>query len=91
MAHSKAEAKNAKFYISKEDWNKVIAYAESSYHQMKAEIGGQMVVVEDDHRRHAGVRVLHDARRRDRRGRYERSPGRYRRPRVAAARAGTLR
>ena len=48
MAHSKAEAKNAKFYITKEDWNKVIAYAESSYHQMKAEIGGQMVVVEDE-------------------------------------------
>lgn len=42
------EKKDAKFYISKEDWNKVIAYAESSYHQMKAEIGGQMVVVEDE-------------------------------------------
>ena len=42
------EKKNAKFYISKEDWNKVIAYADSSYHQFKAEIGGQMVVVEDE-------------------------------------------
>jgi len=42
------EKKDAKFYISRDDWNKVIAYAESSYHQMKAEIGGQMVVVEDE-------------------------------------------
>ena len=41
------EKKDTKFYISRDDWNKVIAYAESSYHQMKAEIGGQMVVVED--------------------------------------------
>lgn len=47
MAHSKQESKNAKFFISKEDWKKVIAYAESSYHQFKAEIGGQLVVIED--------------------------------------------
>ena len=40
--------KDAKFWISKDDWNKVIAYADSSYHQFKSEIGGQMVVVEDD-------------------------------------------
>ena len=48
MAHSKNEPKNAKFYISKEDWKKVIAYAESAYHQFKSEIGGQLVVVEDE-------------------------------------------
>jgi len=48
MAHSKQESKNAKFFISKEDWKKVIAYAESSYHQFKAEIGGQLVVIEDE-------------------------------------------
>ena len=47
MANFKAEAKNAKFYISKEDWNKVIAYAESSYHQLQSEIGGQLIIVED--------------------------------------------
>ena len=42
------EKKDAKFYITRDDWDKVIAYAESSYHQMKAEIGGQMIVVEDE-------------------------------------------
>ena len=39
---------NSKFWISKDNWNKIIAYAESAYHQMKSEIGGQMVVVVDD-------------------------------------------
>ena len=49
MSHSKNnEEKNAKFYISKEDWKKVIAYAESAYRQLKSEIGGQLVVVEDE-------------------------------------------
>ena len=49
MPHSKNnEEKNAKFYISKEDWKKVIAYAESAYRQLKSEIGGQLVVVEDE-------------------------------------------
>ena len=47
MNLSKKEAKNAKFFISKTDWNKVIAYAESAYHQFKSEIGGQLVVIED--------------------------------------------
>ncbi len=35
------------FFISKKDWRKIIQYAESSYRQFKAEIGGQCVVVED--------------------------------------------
>ena len=35
------------FFISKNDWKKIIQYAESSYRQFKAEIGGQCVVVED--------------------------------------------
>jgi hypothetical protein len=48
MVNSKTEPKNAKFYISKEDWNTVIAYAESAYHQFKSEIGGQLVVVENE-------------------------------------------
>ncbi len=39
--------KDSKFWISQSDWNTVIAYAESAYSQMKSEIGGQMVVVED--------------------------------------------
>ena len=34
-------------FISKNDWKKIIQYAESSYRQFKAEIGGQCVVVED--------------------------------------------
>ena len=46
MPNSNKEAKNAKFFISKTDWNKVIAYAESAYHQFKSEIGGQLVVIE---------------------------------------------
>jgi len=48
QVRSKNEEKDAKFYISREDWNIVIAYAESAYHQMKSEIGGQMVIVEDE-------------------------------------------
>ena len=40
--------KDAKFYISQEDWNKVIGYAESAYHQFKSEIGGQLVLIEDE-------------------------------------------
>tara|TARA_R110002012_G_scaffold18754_6_gene68548 strand:+ start:678 stop:1595 length:918 start_codon:yes stop_codon:yes gene_type:complete len=39
--------KNKKFYISHENFDKVIAYAESSYRQFGAEIGGQLVVLED--------------------------------------------
>ena len=35
------------FFISKNDWKKIIQYAESSYRQFQAEIGGQCVVVED--------------------------------------------
>ena len=35
------------FFISKSDWRKIIQYAESSYRQFQAEIGGQCVVVED--------------------------------------------
>ena len=35
------------FFIEKKDWNKIIQYAESSYRQFKAEIGGQCVVIED--------------------------------------------
>ena len=37
------------FFISKNDWKKIIQYAESSYRQFKAEIGGQCVVVQDEH------------------------------------------
>jgi len=47
MAYEKTN-KDSKFWISKDNWNKVIAYAESAYHQMKCEIGGQMVVTVDD-------------------------------------------
>jgi len=39
--------KNKKFYISRENFDKVIAYAESAYRQFKSEIGGQLVVLED--------------------------------------------
>ena len=35
------------FYIEKKDWDKIIQYAESSYRQFKAEIGGQCVVIPD--------------------------------------------
>ena len=48
MAVVKTCNKDSKFWISKDNWNKIIAYAESAYHQMKSEIGGQMVVVVDD-------------------------------------------
>jgi len=48
MANIKKSNKDSKFWISKDDWDKVISYAESAYHQMKCEIGGQMVVVVDD-------------------------------------------
>ena len=40
--------KNTKFWISHENFNKVIAYAESAYRQFKCEIGGQLVVLEDE-------------------------------------------
>ena len=36
--------KNKKFYISRENFDKVIAYAESAYRQFTSEIGGQLVV-----------------------------------------------
>ena len=39
--------KNKKFWISQENFDKVIAYAESAYRQFKSEIGGQLVVLED--------------------------------------------
>ena len=48
MAVVNKSNKDSKFWISKDDWRKVIAYAESAYHQMKCEIGGQMVVIVDD-------------------------------------------
>ena len=40
--------KNKKFWISQENFDKVIAYAESAYRQFKSEIGGQLVVLEDE-------------------------------------------
>ena len=39
--------KNKKFWISRENFDKVIAYAESAYRQFQSEIGGQLVVLED--------------------------------------------
>jgi len=39
--------KNKKFWISRENFEKVIAYAESAYRLHKSEIGGQLVVLED--------------------------------------------
>ena len=39
--------KNRKFWISRENFDRVIEYAESSYRQFGAEIGGQLVVLED--------------------------------------------
>ena len=39
--------KNKKFWISRENFDKVIAYAESAYRLHKSEIGGQLVVLED--------------------------------------------
>ena len=41
------ENKDKKFWISQENFNRVIAYAESAYRQFKAEIGGQLIVLED--------------------------------------------
>ena len=39
MAVVNKSNKDSKFWISKDDWKKVIAYAESAYHQMKGEFG----------------------------------------------------
>ena len=39
--------KDKKFWISRENFDKVIAYAESAYRQFKSEIGGQLIVLED--------------------------------------------
>ena len=39
--------KNKKFFISRENFDKVIAYAESAYRQFTSEIGGQLGVLED--------------------------------------------
>ena len=47
MTAKPEQNKNRKFWISRENWNKVIAYAESAYRQYKSEIGGQLVVLED--------------------------------------------
>lgn len=47
MTTKPEQNKNKKFWISRENWNKVIAYAESAYRQYKSEIGGQLVVLED--------------------------------------------
>ena len=47
MQSKPEQNKNKKFWISRENWNKVIAYAESAYRQFKSEIGGQLVVLED--------------------------------------------
>lgn len=40
-------SKDKKIWISRQNWRTIINYAESAYHQFKAEIGGQMVVLED--------------------------------------------
>ena len=40
--------KDSKFWIHPDDFNQIIAYAASSYNQFKAEIGGQLIVVQDD-------------------------------------------
>ena len=47
MATKPEQNKNKKFYISHENFNKVIGYAESAYRQFTSEIGGQLVVLED--------------------------------------------
>ena len=39
--------KDSKFWIHPDDFNQIIAYAASSYNQFKAEIGGQLIVVQD--------------------------------------------
>jgi len=36
------------FYIEKEDWDKVISYAQAAWDEHNSEIGGMMVVVKDD-------------------------------------------
>ena len=38
----------AEFYIEKEDWDKVISYAQAAWDEHKSEIGGMMVVVKDE-------------------------------------------
>ena len=47
MVTKPEQNKNKKFYISRENFDKVIAYAESAYRQFSSEIGGQLVVLED--------------------------------------------
>ena len=47
MATKPENNKNKKFWISRENFDKVIAYAESAYRQFHSEIGGQLVVLED--------------------------------------------
>ena len=47
MATKPENNKNKKFWISRENFDKVIAYAESAYRQFTSEIGGQLVVLED--------------------------------------------
>jgi len=42
------ENKNKKFWIHPDDFNTIIAYASSSYNQFKAEIGGQLIAVQDE-------------------------------------------
>ena len=39
---------DSKFWIHPDDFNKVIQYAAASYSEYKAEIGGQMIVVQDE-------------------------------------------
>ena len=38
----------AEFYIEKEDWDKVISYAQAAWDEHNSEIGGMMVVVKDE-------------------------------------------
>ena len=40
--------KDKKFWIHPDDFNKIIQYASSAYNQFESEIGGQMIVVEDE-------------------------------------------
>ena len=39
--------KDKKFWISRENFDRIIGYAESAYRLHKSEIGGQLVVLED--------------------------------------------
>ena len=39
---------DSKFYISQDDFDTVIAYAQSAYDQFKSEIGGQMIILQDE-------------------------------------------